>query len=128
MVHILIVEDEPTDLRIAADIAQGLGYEVDARTSSSAAKLYLEKANEGKCPVPGLILLDLDLGYESGHELLRFWHSNPKLSETRMIVWTKMAKEQQEVCRLFNVNAVVPKWEGPAALKRELALAVAKAS
>ena len=29
-----------------------------------------------------------------------------------MIVWTIMGKEQQEMCKLFNVDAVVPKYEG----------------
>ena len=121
MRNLLIVEDQPTDVRIAADIAQALGFSViEARASASAAKVYLESALEGRGPVPDVILLDLDLGYESGHELLRFWHSNPGLSGTQMIVWTVMGKEQQDVCRLFNVNAVVAKWEGAAALKRVL--------
>jgi len=70
--------------------------------------------------LPDVILLDLDLGYESGHELLRFWHGNAKLAGTQVIVWTVMGKEQQDLCRLFEVNAVVPKWEGTVALKRAL--------
>ena len=121
MRRLLIVEDQPTDVRIAADIAQELGFSaIEARATASAAKVYLEKALEGQAPLPDLILLDLDLGYESGHELLRFWHSNPRLSGIQMIVWTVMGKEQQDLCRLFNVTAVVPKWEGVAALKRAL--------
>lgn len=122
MSNLLIVEDQATDVRIAADLAQELGFSaIEARATASAAKVYLEKALEGQAPLPDLILLDLDLGYESGHELLRFWHGNPGLSGTQMIVWTVMGKEQQDLCRLFNVNAVVPKWEGVAALKRVLA-------
>src|SRR5208283_1363550 len=118
MRNLLIVEDQPTDVRIAAGIAQELGFSaIEARATASAAKVYLEKALDGHAPLPDLILLDLDLGYESGHELLRFWHSNPGLSGTQMIVWTVMGQEQQDLCRLFNVNAVVPKWEGVAALK-----------
>ena len=129
MRHLLIVEDQPTDVRIAADIAQELGFTaIEARTTASAAKVYLEKAIEGNAPLPELILLDLDLGYESGHELLRFWHSNPGLAATQMVVWTVMGKEQQDLCRLFNVNAVVPKWEGVAALKRALGSLSARVS
>ncbi len=121
MRSLLIVEDQPTDVRIAADIAQALGFgAIEARGSTSAAKVYLESALEGHCPLPDVILLDLDLGYESGHELLRFWHGNRGLSETQMIVWTVMGEEQQDLCRLFKVKAVVPKWEGAAALKRAL--------
>ena len=116
----LIVEDQPTDVRIAADVAQALGIDVEARASASAAKVYLESAIDGKGVLPDLILLDLDLGYESGHEILRYWHSHPKLAGTRMVVWTVMGEEQQDLCRLFNVTAVVPKWEGADALKRKL--------
>jgi len=120
MMHMLIVEDQPTDVRIAAELAQGLGIAVEARTSASAAKLYLETAIEGKHVLPDVILLDLDLGYESGHEILRFWHGHPKLTGTRMVVWTVMGETQQALCRLFNVTAVVPKWEGSDSLKRML--------
>lgn len=125
----LIVEDQPTDVRIAADVAQSLGItNIQARSSASAAQVYLETALEGKHPLPDLILLDLDLGYESGFELLRFWHANAGLARTRMIVWTVMGKEQQEICRLFKVTDVVPKWEGVAALKRVLEPLAGKAS
>ena len=51
-------------------------------------------------PLPDLIILDLDLGYESGFELLRFWHRNSELSSIRLIVWTAMGEEQQHICRL----------------------------
>ncbi|HLH08346.1 MAG TPA: response regulator [Terriglobales bacterium] len=120
MAQMLIVEDQPTDIRIAADVAQALGIDVEARTSASAAKLYLESAIEGKQVFPDIVLLDLDLGYESGHEILRFWHGNSKLTGIRMVVWTVMGEAQQALCRLFNVTAVVPKWEGADALKRML--------
>lgn len=120
MTQMLIVEDQPTDVRIAADVAKALGIAVEARTSASAAKLYLESAIEGEHDFPDLILLDLDLGYESGHEVLRFWHGHPKLTGTRMVVWTVMGEAQQALCRLFNVTAVVPKWEGTDSLRRML--------
>ena len=128
MANMLIVEDQPTDVRIAADTARGVGFnDIQARASTSAARLYLEEGLEGKHELPDLILLDLDLGYESGFELMRFWHGNPQLARIRMVVWTVMGKEQQEICRLFNVNAVVAKWEGVDALNRALEPLAAKA-
>ncbi len=121
MTRLLIVEDQPSDLQIAADIARSLNFtEIEGRVSATAAKLYLDGIINGNQPKPKVIVLDLDLGYESGHELLRFWHSNPALSCIPMIIWTALGKEQQELCQLFNVNAVVAKWEGAAALKRAL--------
>jgi CheY-like chemotaxis protein len=119
--RLLVVEDQATDLRIVTDLAQSLGMTaVEARTSASSARLYLESALEGKWPLPDVIVLDLDLGYESGYELLRFWHGNPRLAAIRMIVWTIMGEEQRELCHLFKVHQVVPKWEGAAALERVL--------
>ncbi len=78
MKRLLIVEDQSADLRVAVDIVKSLGVPyVEARTSTSAAKVYLETALNQKQPLPDLIIVDLDLGYESGFELLRFWHGNP---------------------------------------------------
>jgi hypothetical protein len=52
--------------------------------------------------------------------LLRFWHGSPDLAKVRLIVWTCMGEEQQEICRLFKVSAIVSKSEGVTALKRAL--------
>lgn len=121
MTRLLVVEDQPNDLRIAADLANSMGISiVDARTSSHAARVYLEKALHGDSPLPDAIILDLDLGFESGHEILRFWHSNPRLSTIPMIVWTILGEEQREICQLFRVNAFVSKWEGISAFRKAL--------
>ena len=73
MKSVMLVDDRPNDLRIAADAARDLGItEINAQTSVARARLYLEKALEGDVPLPEGIVLDLDLGHESGFELLRF--------------------------------------------------------
>ena len=59
---------------------------------------------------------------------MRFWHGNPELSTIRLIVWTVMGEEQQKICRLFKVNAIVPKTEGIDALKRAIEPLAAAAS
>ena len=129
MKRLLIVEDQPGDLRVAVDVVKSLGVScVEARTSTSAAKVYLETALNQRQPLPDLIIVDLDLGYESGFELLRFWHGNPALSAIRLVVWTAMGDEQQNICRLFKVNAIIPKAEGIDGLKRALEPLAAAAS
>jgi CheY-like chemotaxis protein len=121
MKRLLIVEDQSADLRVAVEAVKSLGVScVEARTSTTAAKLYLETALSQKQPLPDVIVADLDLGYESGFELLRFWHATPELSAVRLIVWTAMGKEQQHICRLFKVSAVISKSEGVDALKRAI--------
>lgn len=121
MKQLLVVEDQPGDLSVAMSVANAMGIaSVEARSSVRAAQRYLEGALECKVSLPDAIVLDLDLGFESGHELLRFWHSHPELSVVRLVVWTVLGDEQREICRLFGVHAVVSKWEGAAALRTAL--------
>ncbi|HEY6491392.1 MAG: hypothetical protein WCC26_03670 [Terracidiphilus sp.] len=119
--RLLVVENEPKDLKIAADTARAMGIsEVEARTTLQAARTYLEKGLNGESPLPEVILLDLDLGYESGYELLRFWHSTPQLSSIPLIVWSVLGEEHSEMCNLFKVKTFIGKWEGADALRRAL--------
>ena len=119
--RLLVVENEAKDLKVAADTAQALGIpDVDARTTLEGAKAYLEKGLSGECPLPDLILLDLDLGYDSGYELLRFWHSTPRLAAIPLVVWSVLGGEHSEMCNLFKVKTYVGKWEGAAALRAAL--------
>jgi CheY-like chemotaxis protein len=119
--RMLILEDQPADLRVVVDLARSLGIEhCEARTSASGARLYLEDLLKNNQPLPDAIVLDLDLGYESGYELLRFCHGHPQLGVIRVVVWTVMGDEQREICGLFKVDAVVSKSEGAAALGRVL--------
>jgi CheY-like chemotaxis protein len=120
--RILLVEDQEKDLQFAANTARLLGIsEVDARTTASAARLYLEKALDGSAPLPDGIVLDLNLGYESGYELLRYWHRTPELAKIPIIVWSILGDEQREMCKLFKVNTFVGKWEGEEAFRQALA-------
>ncbi|HEY1986401.1 MAG TPA: hypothetical protein VGG85_13370 [Terracidiphilus sp.] len=113
MTRLLVVEDHPNDLQIAAETARSAGItDLEARTTAQAAINYLERGLRGDVPLPNGIVLDLDLGYESGYELLRFWHSQPALKKIPMIVWTLLGEEQREICNLFKIDAYISKWEG----------------
>lgn len=119
--RLLVVEDQPKDLQFAAETARSIGIaEVEARTSVDAARAYLEKGLLGEHPLPDGIILDLDLGYDSGYELLRYWHSTPRLSEIPVIVWSILGDEQREMCNLFKVKRYVAKWEGSEAFRAAL--------
>jgi CheY-like chemotaxis protein len=118
---LLLVDDRPNDLRIAADAARELGItDVNAQTSIMKARQYLEKGLDGEVPLPDGIVLDLDLGYESGFELLRFWHSTPQLATIPVLIWSVLDRER-EICNLFKVKSFVSKWEGPKAFREALA-------
>lgn len=129
MTHLLIIDDQPKDLRAASDTAQSLGFTtIESRSSAMAAKLLLEKGLDGERPLPDVIVLDLDLGYESGFELMRYWHSNARLAAIPIIVWTILGEEQREICRLFKVTAYIFKSDDVRPLKEALAGLVRSAS
>jgi CheY-like chemotaxis protein len=118
---LMLVDDQPKDLQIAANAARDLGItELNAQTSVMKARMYLEKALDGEYPLPDGIVLDLDLGHESGFELLRFWHSTPRLSTIPMIVWS-VIEHDREICDLFKISSFVSKWEGAKAIREALA-------
>src|SRR5690348_11421562 len=76
MAKVLIVEDQAADVHFAADVVRSLGIsDIEARSTATAAKAYLEDASE-KHATPEVIVLDLDLGYDNGFEVLRYWHAN----------------------------------------------------
>jgi CheY-like chemotaxis protein len=127
--RLLVVEDQPKDIQFAAETARSIGIlEVEARSSVEAARAYLDKGLNGESPLPDGIVLDLDLGYDSGYELLRYWHSTPRLSQIPVIVWSVLGDEQREMCNLFKVKRYVAKWEGPEAFRAALGSLEPKAS
>lgn len=119
--QLLIVEDHQNDLQMAARAAEASGFaQVTARSSAVMARMYLEKALQGEQPVPDAIVLDLDLGYDSGFELLRFWHSTPLLSKIPLVVWTVMGDHYRDICRMFHITAYVSKGEDISVLRQVL--------
>ena len=121
MDHVLIVEDNKSDLRQSTALLKKLEFnEVTAVASVEGALMLLQDAVEGSKPVPDLVLLDLSFARESGFEVLRYWKSHQdKLNNTRIVVWTVMGDTEQELCRYFGVD-VVPKWAGAAELENVL--------
>ena len=119
--RLLIVENEPKDLLQAAETARAAGISaVEAKTSYESARTLLERGLRGELSLPDAIVLDLDLGHDSGHELLRFWYSSPGLTSIPMVVWSRLGEGQKEVCEAFRIRAFVSKCEGIAALRRVL--------
>lgn len=128
MKRLMLVEDQPNDVRAAASVAEALGIDnVQACKTVHSALSSLEKGLNGEAPLPDGIVLDLDLGLESGYELLRFWHSSSQLNRIPVIVWSVIEK-QREVCELFKVKSFVSKVDGMGAFREALGQLVASLS
>ena len=70
---------------------------------------------------PPRIILDLDLRtFGNGYEVLRLRYSAAALREIPLIVWTNLDESARHVCELFDVNAVLSKWDRPAKLREAL--------
>jgi hypothetical protein len=83
--RLLILEDNPKDAQIAADIGRQEGFEeIEVFTSLAPAMQTMEQALSGDRPLPHALLLDLNLGVESGYDLLRLWHRTRAESKIRV--------------------------------------------
>ena len=112
--HVLVIEDNVTDLNSCVNIMRKIGMvRVDAISNIPAALIRLETIKAGRLPVPDLIILDLNFSTESGFEILRYLRTYPRLKEIAVIVWSIMGDRQQELCSIFGVHRVVAKLAGP---------------
>jgi CheY-like chemotaxis protein len=120
MKKLLLVEDQSKDMRAAADVAESIGIQnIEACQTVHQALSTLERGLSDQSHLPDGIVLDLDLGIESGYELLRFWHRTPALSNIPVLVWS-VVEDHREICELFKVNLFVSKYDGIAAFRRAL--------
>ena len=127
-VKVLVVEDSVKDLNTCVRVLEAIGAsQIDAISSVPMAILRLEAMASGKSPKPQVIILDLGFSMESGFEVLRYWKSNPALRDIPIVVWTEMGDTEQQLCAVFGVHRVVPKWSGAAELAQAVKAAVAPA-
>ena len=119
--NVLIVEDQLMDLRAAVRAAEASGFSgVEARSSAESAVSWLQKGLAGEVSLPDAIVLDIDLGFQSGFELLRYWHSDPRLASIPLVIWTVLGDHYREICRAFKVKAYVYKGEDISVLQQVL--------
>ncbi|HEY1647498.1 MAG TPA: hypothetical protein VGF96_05935 [Terracidiphilus sp.] len=121
MPRILIIENDPRDVRFAEQGAMQSGFSSIIKTpSAEAAHARLEKARIDKEDLPDVILLDIDLGSESGFDFLRVRYMTPWLLRIPLVVWTKLANHNQSFCDVFKVQAYVQKSAGEYGLSKAL--------
>ncbi|WP_233805296.1 response regulator [Paraburkholderia sp. HP33-1] len=106
-VHILLVEDSPTDVlmtREAFEYHKVLNPLHVAQDGVEAMDFLHRKGRHLNAPRPGLILLDLNLPKKSGREVLQELKADPDLMSIPVIVLTT-SKSEEDVARTYGLHA-----------------------
>jgi CheY-like chemotaxis protein len=86
---ILLVEDNPADVRLAEEVLREVGLVKGlrvARTGEQALRMLRGEGEHAAEPLPSLILLDLNLPGRSGREVLADIKQDPRLRRIPVII------------------------------------------
>jgi DNA-binding response OmpR family regulator len=119
--RLMILDDNPKDILLAEATARAEGFKhIEAFNSATPAVERIELGLHGDRPLPEVMILDLDLGSDSGYDVLRLWYRKLASAGVRVIVWSQLEERNREICDLFHVDAYVCKWDGQDALREAL--------
>jgi len=107
LLHILLVEDSPTDVmmtREALDYYKVLNPLHVVEDGVEAMQYLKRKGKYSAAPRPGLIILDLNLPRKSGRELLQDVKTDPELMNIPVVVLTT-SKSEEDVVRAYGLHA-----------------------
>jgi CheY-like chemotaxis protein len=116
MITILIADDDPDDRELTHDALQECRLANDVHFVKDGEELmdYLNRRGEHKqrmgSPMPGLILLDLNMPRKDGREALKEIKANPALRRIPIVVLTT-SKAEEDILRTYDlgVNSYVTK-------------------
>ncbi|MBB5462414.1 CheY-like chemotaxis protein [Paraburkholderia sp. MM5496-R1] len=107
LVHILLVEDSPTDVmmtREALEYYKVLNPLHVAEDGVAAMEYVRREGKHSAAPRPGLIILDLNLPKKSGREVLKELKADPELMTIPVVVLTT-SKSEEDVARTYGLHA-----------------------
>ena len=106
-VHILLVEDSPTDAGLAMEafkdskLLNNLAHVEDG----TDAIAYLRRERQySDAPRPDLVLLDLNLPTKGGREVLKEIKSDPELKDIPVVVLTT-SDDDQDILKSYELHA-----------------------
>lgn len=108
--HILQVENNPDDVFRVQQSFRKAGVTATVHTvgDGDAAVAYLgcqpPYQTRSDCPLPSLVLLDLDLPRRSGFEVLTWVRSQPGLRRLPVVVFSS-SEEPRDVARAYDAGA-----------------------
>lgn len=107
IVHILMVEDNPGDVRLAREALDGakVRNQISVVQDGVEAMAFLRK--EGKyanAPHPDLILLDLNLPKKDGREVLAEIKADDNLRHIPVVILTS-SQAEQDILKAYDLHA-----------------------
>jgi CheY-like chemotaxis protein len=87
MIEILLAEDNPADIYLIREALKYHGVEASLKVATDGKDVLEQIRNEG-APLPGLIILDLNLPRHDGIEVLEVVRATPGLSDVPVVVLT----------------------------------------
>jgi len=107
---LFVLEESVLDMRIAEAAALSAGFTpVTGQLSAHVALSRLLATLTNSAPLPDAFLIDLDLGHQSGYDVLRLRHTNLQLRRIPAIVWTRLDQHNKELCEIFDITGFVDK-------------------
>jgi CheY-like chemotaxis protein len=106
-VHILLVEDNPGDVRLVVEALRDLGMRIGLAVVKDGAEALAYLRREGAhadATRPDLVLLDLNLPRVSGREVLAIVKEDADLRRIPVIVLTSSSAEE-DVARSYELHA-----------------------
>ena len=116
MITILLADDDPDDRQLTRDafVENRLANELDCVEDGEELMDYLRRrgrySNMNGDPLPGLILLDLNMPRKDGREALKEIKADPALRRIPIVVLTT-SKAEEDILRSYDlgVNSYVTK-------------------
>ena len=109
-ITILMADDDADDRKLTLEAFEENHLANDLRFVEDGEELldYLNQrgkyAAEGAAPMPGLILLDLNMPRKDGREALQEIKANPLLRNIRVVIMTT-SKAEADIIRSYNLSA-----------------------
>lgn len=98
--RILVIEDDPTCANSLAQVLKSAGYDIEVACDLSEARRALTRG------APDLITLDLELGEDSGANLLVELRSSPQLRAVPVLLISGVPFDHEEVKKLVRAFGV----------------------
>jgi CheY-like chemotaxis protein len=96
-IHILLVEDSPSDVRLTQEALKdsGLSFDLSLTNDGEEAMNFLHQQKMSAfSKLPDVILLDLNMPRKNGHEVLAEIKADPKLSPIPVVLLTVSQQER----------------------------------